>query len=313
MLMDSFGDSFNDWLLENESDPMIDIILLHLLSSSPSSTKESKKGFSKFARRVGLSPDRHSRHIRLLEFSAIGFFLICLLLGTMYHSALHKEVVIEEQQTAWDEIRKIVLDDGSTVQLSYGSKLIYPVPFSHDSRKVFLEGEAYLDISKDQKRPFIVSVGDMEIKVHGTRFNVNSYMSEEIEEIALVNGSVEVHFKNGGQSVFLNKGELLKHNKIVGEIEKNNFAVNYYEHKINDPGLFFHNSSFKEIAEKLSARSGVPIMVLGDQLREERYFASFINGESVYDILNALNFKHQFHITKTEDAIIVSPANPIKH
>ena len=304
--MDSNGNSFNEWLLENESDPMTDVILRQLLYAAHSSTKESKKGFGVFAKRVGISPDHHSRNIRLLAVSAVGLFLTCILLGTMAYYAYHKEVVIEEQCTGLDEIRKIVLEDGSTVQLSYGSKLIYPVPFGHDSRKVFLEGEAFLDISKDQKRPFVISVGEMEVTVHGTRFNVNSYLSEEVEEIALVSGVVEVSFKNGVQPVFLNNGELLKHNKTDSSIEKQSFAVNYYEHRINDSGVFFHNTTFKEIAEKLSERSGVPIKVLGDQLSEERYFASFINGESVYDILNSLNFKHEFHITKTEDAILVS-------
>ena len=119
---------------------------------------------------------------------------------------------------------------------------------------------------------------------------------------------------------------LFRQGLLATELNDNGSAVKAYETLLEKfPNTFFaeksiynlavayYNSSFKEIAEKLSARSGVPIMVLGDQLREERYFASFINGESVYDILNALNFKHQFHITKTEDAIIVSPANPIKH
>ena len=70
---------------------------------------------------------------------------------------------------------KLVLADGTRVWLNAASELMYPDHFSADQRKVVLKGEAYFEVTKDVKRPFSVVLGDMEVKVLGTSFNVSAY------------------------------------------------------------------------------------------------------------------------------------------
>src|SRR5690606_32319879 len=67
---------------------------------------------------------------------------------------------------------ELMLSDGSHVFLNSGSKLRYPVNFLKDTpRNVYLEGEAYFSIQKDEARPFTVITDDMNTRVHGTKFN----------------------------------------------------------------------------------------------------------------------------------------------
>jgi len=91
---------------------------------------------------------------------------------------------------------KIVLPDNSVVFLNAGSSLKYPSSFSHlNERQVELSGEAYFEISKDKKHPFIVKTRKMGIKVLGTHFNVNSYNNEQATKTTLLEGSVLIDRK----------------------------------------------------------------------------------------------------------------------
>ena len=66
------------------------------------------------------------------------------------------------------------LTDGSTVWLQSGSTLAYDSSFGAESRNVKLRGEGFFDIAKDPERPFTVEVEGLRIRVHGTKFNVNT-------------------------------------------------------------------------------------------------------------------------------------------
>lgn len=65
-------------------------------------------------------------------------------------------------------------------------------------RRVKLCGEAYLDVARDIDRPFIVETSHMEVRVLGTRFNVNAY--DEKQSVVLVSGSVDVTALEQGES-----------------------------------------------------------------------------------------------------------------
>lgn len=69
----------------------------------------------------------------------------------------------------------IVLADKSNVWLNSNTKFKYPSDFSKKNRMVFLDGEAYFDVSKDAKRPFIVKTSQGDVRVKGTDFNVEAY------------------------------------------------------------------------------------------------------------------------------------------
>lgn len=101
---------------------------------------------------------------------------------------------------------KIILSDGSEVDMNADSRLIYPTRFTGDARSVYLEGEAYFKISKDKKHPFIIQTKDMQTKVLGTEFNISSYTGNATK-VTLIKGKVEVADAMGKNATQIKPGE----------------------------------------------------------------------------------------------------------
>lgn len=84
------------------------------------------------------------------------------------------------------------LSDGSIVWLNAASSLTYPTVFAGNQREVTITGEAYFEIAKQAASPFIVSYGDVRVKVLGTRFNVNTYNDAAGVKVTLLDGAIDV-------------------------------------------------------------------------------------------------------------------------
>ncbi len=85
---------------------------------------------------------------------------------------------------------QVVLQDGTVIQLNSDTRLRYPKKFGLFSRSVELWGEGFFVVAKDKKRPFIVDLKGVEVKVTGTKFNVKAYPSEPNVWVTLEEGGV---------------------------------------------------------------------------------------------------------------------------
>ena len=108
-----------------------------------------------------------------------------------------EELVFNELKTPRGGGYKLQLADGTSVWLNAGSSLRFPVSFTDSTRQVFLEGEAYFEVSHNGK-PFLVNSGDMDIRVLGTSFNVSAYSDESEFKTTLIEGKVSVTFSQAG-------------------------------------------------------------------------------------------------------------------
>lgn len=86
----------------------------------------------------------------------------------------------------------IILSDGTQIYVNADTRVIYPTVFAKDRREILVAGEAYLDVTPDSSRPFIVKTNTFNIKVLGTQFNVCAYGDEPKASVVLVEGRVEV-------------------------------------------------------------------------------------------------------------------------
>ena len=109
---------------------------------------------------------------------------------------------------------KTVLSDGTVVWLNSGSELEI-CEQAEGERRVKLCGEAYLDVARDIDRPFIVETSHMEVRVLGTRFNVNAY--DEKQSVVLVSGSVDVTALEQGESSRIRPEEMFTYDARTGE------------------------------------------------------------------------------------------------
>ena len=118
--------------------------------------------------------------------------------------------------TSRAETYQVILPDGSKVWLNAATSIKYPSTFSKFKKRVIeLSGEAYLEIAKDEKHPFIVKTEQQEVEVLGTHFNVSSYNDDETTRTTIVEGSVRINVAKNvggmlkpGQLGILNAGKL---------------------------------------------------------------------------------------------------------
>jgi ferric-dicitrate binding protein FerR (iron transport regulator) len=97
----------------------------------------------------------------------------------------------------------IGLKDGSSVTLNYKSTLKLADDFGKESRRVSLQGEAFFNVQKDESKPFVIAIGEYEVIVVGTSFNVN--YKEKLAEITVCSGVVRLHA--GSEFLKLEAGE----------------------------------------------------------------------------------------------------------
>ena len=319
--MESFKKLYNDaaadvslierFLLENHANPELDTMMLELLESTEYfDPVSSSQGYSRFKTRV----KEHEKSVRkqkickALRYSErIAAFLLLPLAALMFHIGSQKSDVewIEANTSAGQKL-EVVLPDGSEMTLGPASKLIYPSAFIGEERKVFLMGAVYADIETDAKRPFVVSAGNLDVIVHGTEFQLNSYDSDSEVEVALVEGSVQLYNKSDHRDVVMRPGDIVCYDKATGNFIRKNFAAGYYKDILDCGGFQFVNQRFGDIAACLERHFGVTIHIDDASIAEERYFASFINDESVDDILNVLNAQDFMSIIRKGKIIYIT-------
>ncbi|MCL4639756.1 MULTISPECIES: FecR family protein [Olivibacter] len=91
---------------------------------------------------------------------------------------------------------QVTLADGTKVWLNAATVLRYPQKFASDIRTVELEGEAYFEVARNEKAPFVVRTKNESVRVLGTHFNVNTYRDEPVSIVSLLEGSVTVSLPN---------------------------------------------------------------------------------------------------------------------
>ena len=101
--------------------------------------------------------------------------------------------------TQYGEHKVITLPDSSKVSLAGGSVLQYPDHFTSNTREVSFSGEAFFEISKDKKHPFIIHSDNISTKVLGTTFDLTAYKEQKAITVTLLTGKVA--FSNSKNTV----------------------------------------------------------------------------------------------------------------
>ena len=153
----------------------------------------------------------------------------------------------------------IELPDGSNVWLNAGTQMQYPVSFMKDKREVILDGEAYFEVARNEKCPFVVRTHAMDIEVLGTKFNVEAYSKKAVFEASLMQGKIRVkspHNEKTAVVLLPNYKTTLKDGRlVVSKIDD----YNVYRWK---EGLYcFKSKPFTQIMEDLERYYDLKIQV----------------------------------------------------
>ena len=186
---------------------------------------------------------------------------VCLGLATYFGVGHINKVSQDPFMVAVDYGQKanLTLPDGTKVWLNSATHLSYDAEYNKSDRKIYLDGEAYFDVARNEKCPFIVHTHAMDIEVLGTKFNVEAYAKQQNFEASLIQGKIKIKSpsdNNISQVLLPDYKSTLKNGKLViSKIED----YNIYRWK---EGLYcFKNKSFIEIIKDLEKYYNLKIIV----------------------------------------------------
>lgn len=208
---------------------------------------------------------------------------------------------------------KLLLPDSSQVWLNAGSKLVYDYNMNEASeRLVYLEGEAFFDVSKQANRPFIIKTGKIRIRILGTSLNVKAYPADKLTETTLITGKVEVNIDNKPeQRIVLSPMEKFV---LQDETGNNNTpkktpnqylvtnvqpvyeeldSVIYKETAWVKNQLVFNNETLEELAPKLERWYNIEI-VINNQNAGKHRFTGVFDKETVEQAFRAMQLIKPF-------------------
>ena len=176
----------------------------------------------------------------------------------------------------------LVLADGTTVYLNAESELRYPVKFSGERRKVYLRGEAYFDVARDEQKPFTVEARGVEVLVLGTSFGVRAYEGEENVLTTLVQGRVDVSAE--GQRVKLIPGQQADFNRESERLTVAEVDVELYV-GWKDGRLVFDNQPLSIILDELGRWYSFDVTYANEELKRIPYSVKIKKHEDIAHVL----------------------------
>lgn len=226
---------------------------------------------------------------------------LLLLAGSYVYYTTHK---LTEVYVAYGEEKHLFLPDSSEVWLNAGTTIKYSPKNNSARRLVYLDGEAYFSVKRDENKPFIVQAQQLSVKVLGTRFNVKAYSGDEKIITTLESGKVEVALPVKEARV-LKPDEQLAYHVRTSAIDVTKViateAIGWREGQ-----LIFTNASLKEMLQTLERRFDIPIISHRDISTSQLYTIKFLKGESLEEILDVLQDLIGFTYQKQPNQIVLN-------
>ena len=241
--------------------------------------------------------------------ASLALLLVCGTLTTILLTApkqVETMYVINSGRQSMDSVR---LPDGTFVMLNAGSKLTYPQSFTKENREVSLSGQAFFDVQKDAKRPFIVKTKAMNITALGTSFEVFSFEKDKNVETILLTGKVKIETKQLSNDKITGT-YLLAPNEKLSYNEKNQVQIekvdaNSYSAWRMGGRLSFKNERLSMILPRLEKWYGQKIIC--PQMVADHYRFTFtVRTEPLDLILNIMSHSAplDYQLTKDENYIL---------
>ncbi|MFR5659850.1 MAG: FecR family protein [Butyricimonas faecihominis] len=178
----------------------------------------------------------------------------------------------------------LMLSDGTRIWLNADTKITYPVTFANGNREVYLEGEAFFDVKKNESAPFTVKTDRLNVRVLGTEFNVNTFADNGHISTALVKGAVEV-FGTNGEVHRLHPGQVATMN-TDGKIRVTQPELKPYVAWVDDM-FCFRNTPLSEILKQVERYYNVKV-IYGADYQEEYYTGDISRNKPLQTLLDVV-------------------------
>lgn len=290
--------------LIGSEDKFKEMLEVELMNADPTIDETIKK---RIFGKIRLETTREKSYLsvnwrKTMQWAAI-FLLPVLSAFTVYYFTQRPQrnlqpTVITAQK---GEKAEVVLPDGSNVWINSGSTLTYDRHFNGKERSVYLQGEAYFEVTENKKRPFIVHTKHITVQALGTSFNVRSYETDSLASAVLLEGKVKV--SASGHETILSVNERATFDKrkqtlLADRVE----ALNFIEWK--NGNIYFSNQTYDEIARTLSRIYNVEIQFASEQLRPMR-FSGTLGSSGIKNALDILSMTSPMYYEMKDTTIIL--------
>ncbi|WP_422080623.1 FecR family protein [Ulvibacterium sp.] len=219
-----------------------------------------------------------------------------------------EELIYNTLEVPYGKRFDVVLSDGTQVYLNAGTTLRYPINFlKGKKRNVFLSGEAYFEVAKDNDHPFVVSIGTMQIEVLGTAFNVSNYSEDSSMNTVLVEGSIILYQEKDkdtkGSSTLLEPGFKAEWDKKDGIVSIEHVDTKVYTAWVEGK-LVFRNTPFLKIRQSLERKYNVKIQNANIDLDKQLYDATF-DIETIEEVLESFNRSYAIKYRIANNEVII--------
>ena len=197
----------------------------------------------------------------------------------------------------------LILSDNTNLWLNANTTFRYPTKFSKETRTVYLDGEAYFEVTTDKSRPFIVSTNDMEIEVFGTSFNVMAYPNDNSVETTLVEGSVKV--KASKYNLVLEPGKQAKFDKILDNLQETKVNTELYTSwKVGK--YIFEYENLQNVMTKLSRWYDAEITFLNTNAENLHFSGTLYKYNDIKQTLHIIELATNVKFEIIENTVLVS-------
>lgn len=269
-------DKYEEYLYEAQK-------LLHALNKG----KEIKRRKISLRRILG-----YAAIIAIIAVSAWGIYM-------SKHSSVN--VPYTEIQVENGTHRNIVLPDGTNVTLNAGSHIKYPQRFSEESRNIEINGEAFFNVTRDEKKPFIVYTDKASVKVLGTSFNIKSYNSDEQLTVTVKSGKVQVDMNEAMTRLTANEQLVL--DKSTGEFQKS-FEDAKLATVWMSGGLYFNKTPIRNVVQELERMYNCDIRFQTGSVYNEYIYGEHDN-KSLESVLKSIQHSTNIKYRKEGNLIIL--------
>ncbi len=248
--------------------------------------------FEKFWRKRKIEPTTQvqKKHflIRFTQWAAI--LVVGLMLG-YYFNSLQKisSPVYYTSVAPKGSVSEMILPDGSHIFLNSGSEIKYSVDGTDGMREIFLNGEAWFQVAKMERKPFLVHTSFYDVQVTGTSFNVKAYPEDKEVITTLEEGAVIV--KSSGNIKLAEEAQLKPSEQLVYNKESKKISIAEVNTKWytswKDNKLVFVNMSLKDLKTLLERKYGVNIE-FSDQSILNYHYDGTLKNETILEVLEIL-------------------------
>lgn len=295
----------NEWMNENATNKeyynQFKKILDRSKELAADSTLDVNKAWERFQKRVAVQNETPKvlKRGRFSWMRVAASIILIAGLGIAAYFMINNNGPKEMVAQTGENVLIDTLPDGSVITLNKRSTITYPSKFKGNTRAIALKGEAFFNVAPDKKKPFIISVNDVQVTVVGTSFNIKSENGNT--EVVVETGIVRVN--RSGKTVELIAGE-----KIIMSANDSNAAkekvsdklYNYYRSK----EFVCDDTPLWKLVQVVNEAYNAKIIIGRKELNDKTLTTTF-NNESLEQVLEVIRLTFDITVIKKEDGQII--------